>query len=156
MCCQPGLQGVSAEGGVGATALGAGLWELEIPRRSSPLTHFLLSPTNLLTFGKGESLQFACFSKFPLSPVLLPLSSAGLPRPRHGRGHWLGAEERRLIPEPIVAGQPGDTSAWWPQAMLRGGTGVPGAGLLGEPAQCPSLAAREPPDYILLTVKNLK
>lgn len=44
--------------------------ELEIPRRSSPLTRLLLSPPNLLTFGKGESLQFACFSRFPLSPVL--------------------------------------------------------------------------------------
>lgn len=44
--------------------------KLEILRRSSPLTHLLLSPPNLLTFGKGESLQFACFSRFPLSPVL--------------------------------------------------------------------------------------
>lgn len=68
-----------------AAGLEAGLWEknwseLEIPGRSSPLTYLLLSPPNLLTFGKGESLQFAYFSKFPLSPVplLARHGSAGL------------------------------------------------------------------------------
>lgn len=53
-------------------------------------------------------------------------------------------------------------TARWPQVMPCGGTGGPvhpvgsSAGLLGEPVQPLSLSAREAPDSILLTVKNLK
>lgn len=42
------------------------LSELEVPWGVPPLTYLLLSPPNLLTFGKGEELQSAWFSRLPL------------------------------------------------------------------------------------------
>lgn len=119
-----------------AAGLGAGLWErnrskLEIPGRSSPLTYLLLSPPNLLTFGKGESLQFACFSKFPLSPVLLPArhGSAGLPVALAQRRALAGGEEEgEGSPSPPWCDGPvpvAQSDAQWPQVMPYGGTGAP-------------------------------
>lgn len=95
MCCQPGLQGGPCRGGQPQEAE---LWEgkqskLEIPRRSSPLTYLLFSLPNLLTLGKGESLQFACFSRFPLSPALLP-ALLGCPWPQHRERHRLWWEKK--------------------------------------------------------------
>lgn len=71
--------------------------ELEIPRRSSPLTYLLLSPPNLLTFGKGESLQFACFSRFPLSLCCSQLCRA-VSGPSTAEG--TGCSERRKVNDP--------------------------------------------------------
>lgn len=115
VCCQPGLQGGLCRGGqpggstcLWAAGLEAGLrqrdWsEPEIPWRSSPLTYLLLSPPNLLTFGKGESRQFACFSKFPPLPWVSPASAR---QPWHRGGHRPGRGGRRATPEPSAP------SAW--------------------------------------------
>lgn len=150
-------------GGQGAAELEAELqeqnWsELEIPRRSSPLTYLLLSPPNLLTFGKGESSPFACFSNFPtplgLSQLLTAQSRAQTGREEEGEPFPSPPQQEESVSVsprqcPVA---PSDANA---ASVMVMGPEPPSTGLTGDPAELLKLpAVGGGPDSFLLTGRN--
>lgn len=129
---------------------------------------FASFPTKSADIWKKGIIAICLFQQVPPLPCAIP-GSAWLCRAVSGPGtaegtHW-GEQEGERSPSPPRWDGPvpvAQSDAWRPQAMPCGGTGDPvhpissSAGLSGEPAQPLSLSAREAPDSILLTVKNLK